>query len=664
MAEWAAVVATSPGERPYAARVAGLGLGLQLAAVAPVALLAWALGRRRQPELMARCCGALAPGLAVTLGLLFILPNGLPRLVPPGSLGAATVASVALAVGAGAGLLRWRFIGHAGRPAPVLETLLVAMGLVLPYVGLRLARIPTMSPRGLALWGAALSLALLVGLAAAWRRRAGPGGWWLAVPPLAAAALIAASVAWGRAPYPPLPPRAAGAPDVILVVLDTVRADFAPADATSPRPTPALRRLAAEGTRFTHAFSTTCWTVPAHASLFTGLIPSEHGATWASPSLPDTTVTLAERFSARGWRTGAFSANPWITPEFGFHQGFERFATGRSDRRPLTPWLPALFSILTRREDGFLMFEDKAGLTLVSEALRWLAADDPRPAFLFVNLMEAHLPYLPPRRFLGDPWREGWSQAELRAVNQHRLEDLLPGARRTPREMEGLRLLYEAEVSFADHLVGHLALELERSGRLQNTILLVTSDHGENLGDHPPLDHQLGLYDTLVRVPLIIHGPGRVPAGVEDDRLISLTDVPDLLLPLAGIGAREANGLPDGARREAVFLEYDRPLPILEQIRDQLGLDPTPWDRSLAGVRTRQAKWIEASDGRHQAFDLEADPGERTNLALDDPAERFASLRARLEEGLLQRRRAHPSQRTTPLSPEAEERLRSLGYVK
>jgi arylsulfatase A-like enzyme len=442
------------------------------------------------------------------------------------------------------------------------------------------------------------------------------------------------------------------------------------------------RASGGEGARFTNAFSTSCWTLPAHGSLFTGLAPSQHGATWATEHLSPDVPTLAERFRSAGWRTGAFSANPWITPEFGFGRGFELFEVGDADRRPLRPWLVALTDRGPWRATAPL-FEDAGGLGLASEALRFLSArQDPRPAFVFLNLLEPHPPLrsaarrarpLEAAHATAGTGAGRWTRRALDAIDQDRIEDLSPRFERSARDIEGLRLLYAAEIAYDDMLVGRLVAGLEAAGRLDPTVIAVTSDHGENVGDHAPLDHQLGLWDSLIHVPLIVRAPG-FRAGEVNDGLISLADVPRMLLSAAGVPDSSASGAGAEAPREAVFFEYDRSPHLLGLIRDRLKIDPTPWDRDLTGIRTLDKKWIVATDGRNEAYDLAVDPGERQNLAPREaealrrfpPPPPFETLASQLREEMDRRARARPPVKKTspPMSEESEEKLRSLGYVR
>jgi arylsulfatase A-like enzyme len=251
-------------------------------------------------------------------------------------------------------------------------------------------------------------------------------------------------------------------------------------------------------------------------------------------------------------------------------------------------------------------FDDKGGLALASGALRFMEAADPRPAFVFLNLLEAHMPYAPPERFLRPLGGSGFTRDQLLRIRHAPLQGLVPGSEPNPRDLEGLRLLYRAEIAYDDDLLGRLLDRLREAGRLDRTIVVVVGDHGESLGDHPPLDHQLGLWDALVRVPLIVRFPPRMQAGVIAPQLVSLTDVFPALVELAGLHVEPRGGpIVDTSRRDAVFMAYDRPLEILDKIRHDLGVDPAPWNRRLDAVRTRDAKWIVGSDGSQAAFDLD-----------------------------------------------------------
>lgn len=672
--ELAFVLAAAGAEARSIAFAACAAAALAIAASVAVGSLA---------ALVLRDAAVAAFGVPFAVLDLFALANGgFPgveeRAIPAWLAGAVAIAALAL----GASVRRFipprrtdlakgaeRASGRAILAAPPL---VAGLGFGMMLAALRLGASPggrvgwTAGAAG-ALAGAAIAVALL-------RRSSDPNApllarlAWIGA---GAAALAVAAAGLVLRFEPPTPTaRAGGKPDVLLIVLDTVRADAAPAPDGAPLPTPALARLAREGTRFTNAFSTSCWTLTAHASIFTGLTAREHGTGWQDPYLPADFPTVAERFARSGYRTAGFSANVWVSPEFGLDRGFDRFTTLSAADRPPAPWalrlVPSLFASL----DAALPFDDKGGSSLASAALRFLAARDDRPAFVFLNLLEAHMPYAPPERWLRRIAGRSWSRRELLDVSQSPLQGLLPGTVPGARQIEGLRALYGAEVAYDDEILGRILEALRASGRLDGTIVAVLSDHGENLGDHPPLDHQLGLWDSLIHVPLIFRAPARLPAGTARDELVSLADIPAALEDLAGIGAQGRRDPIDGLEpRIAVDFSYDRPGEVLDRIRAQLGIDPAPWDRRLDGIRSRATKWIVGSDGTAYAFDLTRDPGETSNLAGAAthgsapvlPPSGFESLSSLLAQENAATPLREPRKRT--MSDDARRQLRSLGYV-
>lgn len=629
-------------DRPWIARFAGsvalleIGTGILLGAA--LAALLSVLGRAEE-----RLAGSIATGYAAALAALLLSAE------TPAGRGWA----FAIAVLAGIGGALWRSVFRGDR-TPLAACFGAPAGLLAGATASRFVIAALhLSPASSGGMAATIVLAILgaaLGLAAERRLPSSVAVLAVALPTLAAAACVAA----GRPIDPALRSRGPGAADVLVVVLDTARADAVPAPERAAFPTPTLRRLAREGTRFTRVFSTSCWTLPAHASLFTGLPAVEHGTGWERTALDTPAPTLAERFRDAGYRTAGFSANPWITRELRFDRGFETFVEADASRAPRRPWMLRFFPEWFAGSEGALFYEDKRGMRLTNELLRSLSRDDGRPVFAFLNLLEPHLPYDPPDRYLAGVERTGFSRAELEGIDQERLDDLRPDLRRGPRDFEGLRILYEAEVAYADHLLGRVVAALEDAGRLDRTEILIVSDHGENLGAHAPLDHQLGLWDTLLHVPAIVRAPGRFAAGAVDERLLSLADAGALVLPDAAT--------PEG--REHVVGSYDRPGPVLDQIRGRLGLDPTPWDRRLHAWRTLDRKWILASDGASAAFDLRSDPGEHRDLATSGrPPAEFAPLEEGLASFLAERARPLEPGEAPAIDEETLRRLRSLGYV-
>jgi arylsulfatase A-like enzyme len=350
-------------------------------------------------------------------------------------------------------------------------------------------------------------------------------------------------------------------PNVLLVVLDTARADHFSALGGASH-TPAFDALADRGTAAV-AVSTSPWTVPSHASMFTGLLPFEHGVTGAAAITPDRRLAslrpAIERARERwlpgvmrraGYRTLGVSANVWITAEMGFDLGFEEFrpvGMARVTPRGAEPdqhWrlrdlAPEGVRRRAKRAARYLRDARKGRDFGAREAVRHvreLAAgpSDDRPWFLFVNVMEAHAPYLPPpgfgelaprdrlrgpavnHRYLGD--------AYVAAYNVGAADDVLK------EDLRLLRRLYAAEVEYADTFLSGAFEAL--AGRLDRTLVVVTADHGENLGEDHRLGHVAALDERLVRVPLAIAGPN-APAAREGT---SLAGLPRLVADAAGIG--------------------------------------------------------------------------------------------------------------------------------
>jgi arylsulfatase A-like enzyme len=463
--------------------------------------------------------------------------------------------------------------------------------------------------------------------------------------PLAAAAL---TLVMALACRPALAPVPEGTPpDVVLIVMDTVRPDrlslYGHDRPTSPR----LEALATESRTFDQARSTSTWTSPAHASMFTGLYPGAHGTTQESWTLPDSLSTLAEILGERGYTTAAVSGNPMLTEERGFAQGFDDYRQ--------TWWGP------TARTDLRSFAE-------IEELIETL----PSPYFLFVNLIGAHSPYdsCGPEceRFTADPFKSPRTNQWLdfyRGRVVHSDEDL-----------ERLTALYDAELRRADTIVGKIVDDLRSRGRIDETLLVVTSDHGENLGDHGHIDHLFSLYDSTVRVPLLIRHPERFEPGSRSQALVQLPDLFPTILSAAGVPEDEieSQGI-DVANESALegrpnILEYYDPVQAMSVVYERSSEEEKrkldPYDRKLEAIVIGNHKLVRGSDGSAELYDLAVDPEERENLA--ERAEQQAvrrGLEASLDRWLARYRKdsAEPVEHA-PVSEETRRALEAIGYIE
>lgn len=445
-------------------------------------------------------------------------------------------------------------------------------------------------------------------------------------------------------------------PSILLVVLDTVRFDAVSANGVVAGTTPHLDALAAEGLRYTHAYANANWTLPSHVTLFTGLLPSEHGARHLRPRVSDEVVTLAERLRDAGYDTLGLSENPWISADTNCTQGFARFAS-------LDPRIyPGMASIDVRDELASWLAHRQAG----------------RPYFLFVNLMDAHAPYkIRPENPFVTP------DIDHRPNLERVLHDASDYICRyvTPRDLAALRGLYLGGVARADERLGALLDQLRAAGAAEHLIVVVTADHGEHLGEHRLVNHEYGVHEELIHVPLVVHGVPGTRAGVIDAP-VQLADVTPSILRWAGLPLLPAGS---GAPLPTTLGSAPPPRWIVVENRDPGDDEPTDatghamqamrrfWRRRCTPLdhidgtarAVIQLPWKLVSVANHppQLFDLGGDPGERRDLAL-----RFPSVAGLFEAQLhhdvvaaLAREPAGPA--PVPVSTELVQRLRALGYV-
>ncbi|MFN8187977.1 MAG: sulfatase [Gaiellales bacterium] len=473
-------------------------------------------------------------------------------------------------------------------------------------------------------------------------------------------------------------------PNIVLLVMDSARAESMSCYG-APRPTtPHLEDLARESTLYTRASSVGCWTLPVHATLFTGLFPARHGLTISRDALPEGFPTLARRLSGAGYDTACFSNNPYISSATGLAQGFRLVEDLWRSNRPRGTAKPRGQVYTERLEGGgpgarLALPLVRSGLRARSQARRWRSwtstrdsgarttndhlrswlvqrADSNRPFFAFVNYMETHEPYRPPHpfneRFL--PGRSG----RIRAARLGSKTAVLAAAARGETEaIDTLRALYEGTLAYLDEQIGELVEGLRELGALDDTLLVVTSDHGDSLGEHGHLGHRLFLYEQLVHVPLLVRYPARFPAGARRDPLVQLGDLHPTILELAGAGGEARDGvetfvslLDEGslARRRYAVAENTAP-------------------KALGSVRMRMLrgdrhKYIWRSDGTRELYDLGEDPGELENLAASrgDLVDELHGELDGWERGLVGEQ---VETREAAYDEETARRLRGLGYI-
>jgi arylsulfatase A-like enzyme/tetratricopeptide (TPR) repeat protein len=395
----------------------------------------------------------------------------------------------------------------------------------------------------------------------------------------------------------------ASVPNVVLVTIDTLRGDRVGAYGYRAGETAAMDRLAREGVLVEDAVVQAPQTRPSHASIMTGRYPHEHGIrdNYSSP-LSRTTPTLASVLRDHGWDTAAFiGAYPVARPS-GLNRGFtvfdDPFGAGDATTRQART--------------------ERRAAEVVDHALAWLGQPRSKPFFLWVHLFDPHAPYEPP-----SPWRERFTKAP-----------------------------YDGEVAYSDAQLARLVGGLDAKGLRGRTLVIVTSDHGEGLGEHGEDEHMFFVYDSTLRIPLLLSWPGRLPAGARVRGQFRSVDLFATVLELVGVTAPPSSGV-----SRAAFLRPDGLIPDNESYAETLYPQIHFGYAPLRSLRTGGWKYIDAP--RAELYRLLDDPGEVRNLA-PERASVAGEMRGRLAT---HDRQAGVAPVQPALDPEAAARLAALGYV-
>ncbi len=469
-----------------------------------------------------------------------------------------------------------------------------------------------------------------------------------------------------------LPPPRPGAKNVLLIVWDTVRAANLSLYGYGRPTTPNLERLASRGTRFDLAFSTSSWTLPSHASMFTGQWPHEVDADWKWP-MRDDVPTLAEYLAAQGYDTAGFVANlDYCSRETGLARGFAHYEDYPIDmldvfaryvalgHRMDVAEACALGSILEKffgRSSNLVPAskEHLKNAAAVDRAfLGWLSRRETsrRPFFAFLNFNDAHSPYeVPDHSIPAFGLRPASSWDRLTLLRWHMLEK----ASLSYRDVRMAADIYDDCILYLDRRLDSLFQELERRGVLDDTLVIVTADHGEHLGDHLLFFHGCSLYRQVVHVPLVIVAPNVVPSGRVVTPPVSLRDLPATVVELLGL-QRDApfpgrslarfwgrDQDPAGTLVDPLLMETTKPPLLTNQ-----GREPAAKGTMISLVADGM-HYIRNADGVEELYGLNPDPEERVDLAgSPDAREILRRFRNRLSAVLKKRSQKVSAARISP----------------
>jgi arylsulfatase A-like enzyme/uncharacterized membrane protein YbhN (UPF0104 family) len=458
-----------------------------------------------------------------------------------------------------------------------------------------------------------------------------------------------AKPAAGGAP-PAVPAALAGRPNLILVMVDTLRADHLGCYGGAHMPTPNLCRIAADGGTLYSGFSHASWTKPSTATLLTSLVPSSHQAMAKAAALPDEVDTLAEALRAHGYATGAFVSNTNLTEAFGFAQGFDEYhylgpdylfgAVESSSKLVLYQILRRVYFMLVPGLRFGDFYQDSEVVN--GHAFAFLERHAGSRFFLFLHYMDPHDPYFEhPYNGVGVARAAGDPPAEL-AQRMHEL--------------------YVGEIAYLDANFGKLIEKLEALGLYDDSVIALVADHGEEFQEHGGFWHGLTLYDEQIHVPLMVKWRAGAPAAPPDARgePARLIDVAPTLLAQAGADAPAAMQGIDLAQLPAARAPNDRVVFAEENHEGNV----------LRALRTKRWKWIEANAGNprglpeRELFEVEVDPGETQNVVEREAGTAAELARQASSFEIAAKEHKVGEAKAASISAEECEQLKQLGYVQ
>jgi arylsulfatase A-like enzyme len=442
-------------------------------------------------------------------------------------------------------------------------------------------------------------------------------------------------------------------PNVLLISVDMLRPDHLGCYHYPRSTSPSIDRLAEEGALFENAISSTSWTLPAHAALMTSLADSVHGCVDTNRRLGDSLTTLAERLKAIGYATVGFFSGPYLHPVFGLSQGFETYTDCTSYAQ-----LSKETALATGTVEGATIWEashaDVTNPRVYKAVQTWLKQNRRKPFFMFIHMWDVHFDFTPP-----EPYDRVFNPDYDGVFNgKNFFFDQWVNARMPKRDLEHIIALYDGEIAWTDEHIGKILDDLDSLDLRDSTVVVLVSDHGTEFFEHGEKSHRKTLFDEVIRIPLIIRYPGRVPSGMRITAQSSLIDVLPTIVELIGLSPPK-----DIMGQSLVPLFSDR-----SPARDNLAVSELySLGRRMISFRRGASKLIQDEiTGRSWVYNLLEDPDELHPLRdVDSPLVQGIMRDALLaRQRLIAYRNAGPGEITASnITPELRKKLESLGYI-
>jgi arylsulfatase A-like enzyme len=424
-------------------------------------------------------------------------------------------------------------------------------------------------------------------------------------------------------------------PNILLIVLDSVRKDHLSAYGYDRPTTPRLEEFSGRATRYEEAIAAAPWTPPSHGALFSGKYPSNVGVLGRTPDYDESQPHVADRLSEAGYTTFGFSNSHHTGPDRGFDRGFDFYHDILSLPRFMGKMYEPSLDYVRHLYDYFVNDYDDSAFQL--RRLRTQIDRSEDPFFGFINCNSAHSPYNPPEEFTSEfeSYFDDWDAVDresARAVgDRDGYEYMMDELEMTETEWDLVKCWYDGEIRYLDYLLGNFFEFLRARDCFENTMIVVTSDHGEHFGEHGLAYHQFSLSEILINVPLVVKWPDQETAEVSEE-LVSLVDfMPTAIDVATGSPPSDADGrsLRSADPPETVFAEYGRPPEPLQEKLDPYRETFDQYDRGLQAARTDEHKLVCEVPGEETLYRI--DDGQETEI---DDEELAAELGDRIDRRL------------------------------